>query len=164
MLHDQDPHADLFVATNGDDSWSGKLPEPNAERTDGPLASLAKARDSVRQLKQGQHRDIVTLIRGGTYAFADTLVFGLQYSAENGYSITYAAYIDIFHDAEEAVHSSFATDRRLLESAGYTVTTLREMPGFVAAVVGRFEDTVRMEWARDSAFRFFPLMEHEQRD
>ena len=71
--------------------------------------------------------------------------------------------IDIFHDAEEAVHSSFATDRRLLESAGYTVTTLREMPGFVAAVVGRFEDTVRMEWARDSAFRFFPLMEHEQR-
>ena len=71
--------------------------------------------------------------------------------------------IDIFHDAEEAVHSSFATDRRLLESAGYTVTTLRELPGFVAAVVGRFEDTVRMEWARDSAFRFFPLMEHEQR-
>ena len=67
--------------------------------------------------------------------------------------------IDIFHDAEEAVHSSFATDRRLLESAGYTVTTLRELPGFVAAVVGRFDDTVRMEWARDSAFRFFPLME-----
>ena len=51
--------------------------------------------------------------------------------------------IDIFHDAEEAVHSSFATDRRLLESAGYTVTTLRELPGFVAAVVGRLEDTVR---------------------
>ena len=92
MLRDQDAQADLFVATSGDDSWSGKLPEPNAERTDGPLASLAKARDVVRQLKQGQHRDIITLIRGGTYAFADTLVFGLQDSAENGYSITYAAY------------------------------------------------------------------------
>ena len=92
MLHDQATHADLFVATNGSDSWSGKLPEPNSERTDGPLASLAKARAVVRQLKQGQNRDIVTLIRGGTYAFAETAVFGLQDSAENGYSITYAAY------------------------------------------------------------------------
>ena len=60
------------------------------------------------------------------------------------------------------MHSSFATDRRLLEDAGYAVTTLRELPGFVAAMVGGFDDTVRMEWARDSAFRFFPLLEHEQ--
>ena len=70
--------------------------------------------------------------------------------------------IDIFHDAEEAVHFSFATDRRLLEGAGYTVSPLRELPGFVAAVVGKSGDAVRMEWARDSAFRFFPLMEHGQ--
>ena len=70
--------------------------------------------------------------------------------------------IDIFHDAEAAVHSSFATDRRLLERARYTVSTLRELPSFVAAVVDKSGSSVRMEWARDSAFRFFPLMEHEQ--
>ena len=70
--------------------------------------------------------------------------------------------IDIFHDAEEAVHSSFATDRRLLERAGYKVSALRELPGFVAAAVAKSGDGVRMEWVRDSAFRFFPLMEHEQ--
>ncbi len=30
---------------------SGKLTKPNANRTDGPLASLAGARDAVRKLK-----------------------------------------------------------------------------------------------------------------
>ena len=59
--------------------------------------------------------------------------------------------IDIFHDAEEAVHPSFATDRRLLEHAGFSVSTLRELPGFVAAVVAKSGDGVRMEWVRDSA-------------
>jgi hypothetical protein len=32
--------------------------------------------------------------------------------------------IDIFHDAEEAVHSSFATDRRLLDRAGFVEAQL----------------------------------------
>ena len=69
--------------------------------------------------------------------------------------------IDVFHDAEAAVHASFDADRRLLELHGYTVETVRELPGFIEAVVRASNDEVRMEWARDSAFRFFPLMEHE---
>ena len=69
--------------------------------------------------------------------------------------------IDVFHDAEAAVHASFDADRRLLELHGYTVETVRELPGFIEAVVRASNDEVRMEWARDSAFRFFPLMEHQ---
>ena len=38
---------------------------------------------------------------------------------------------------------------------------LRELPGFVQVVVSKAGDEVRMEWTRDSAFRFFPLVEHE---
>lgn len=45
--------------------------------------------------------------------------------------------IDVFHDAEEAVHVSFAADRGLLEGAGYTVSVRRELPGFVAALVAK---------------------------
>ncbi|MCY4378054.1 MAG: hypothetical protein OXC31_30200 [Spirochaetaceae bacterium] len=70
--------------------------------------------------------------------------------------------IDVFHDAEAAVHVSFAADRRLLELHGYTIETVRELPGFIEAVIRKSRDEVRMEWARDSAFRFFPLMEHEE--
>ena len=39
--------------------------------------------------------------------------------------------------------------------------TVRELPAFIEAVVRKAHDQVRMEWARDSAFRFFPLMEHQ---
>ena len=41
----------FFVATDGDDAWSGAVPEPNAGRTDGPFATLTRARDAVRELK-----------------------------------------------------------------------------------------------------------------
>lgn len=85
--------ADFYVAPNGSDDWSGGLPERNAARTDGPLATLARARDAVRQLREVQpDRDIVVLVRGGTYRLADTVVFSLGDSAPDGHTITYAAY------------------------------------------------------------------------
>jgi hypothetical protein len=37
---------------------------------------------------------------------------------------------------------------------------VRERTSFVEAKVCRGEETVLLEWARDSAFRFFPLIEH----
>ena len=41
----------LHVSPDGNDSWSGRVAKPSADRTDGPLASLAGARDAVRQAK-----------------------------------------------------------------------------------------------------------------
>jgi hypothetical protein len=68
--------------------------------------------------------------------------------------------IDLFHDTEEAVEASWAADRARLEEAGYQVRVLRERPGFIEAEVAAAGDAVRMEWAQDSAYRFFPLIEH----
>ena len=34
--------ADFFVSPQGDDRWSGVLPEPNPSRTDGPLATAER--------------------------------------------------------------------------------------------------------------------------
>ncbi len=42
----------LFVSPRGNDSWSGTLAEPNSDNADGPLATLAGARDKLRSLKQ----------------------------------------------------------------------------------------------------------------
>jgi hypothetical protein len=69
--------------------------------------------------------------------------------------------VDVFHDTTEAVARSWDRDRAMLEGAGYTVMPLRDRPGYVEAVVGRNGRDVIMEWARDSAFRFFPLVEDE---
>jgi len=85
MAVTQSPKADFYVATNGDDAWSGKLAAPNAAKTDGPFATLARARDAVRELKkEGAKKDIVVLVRGGTYYLKDTVVFGLEDSAAEG--------------------------------------------------------------------------------
>ena len=61
--------------------------------------------------------------------------------------------IDLFHDTEEALAATWDADRRLLESDGLGVDTLRERPGFVEARVTRGGETVLARWARDSAFR-----------
>lgn len=70
--------------------------------------------------------------------------------------------IDLFHDTEEAVAVTWAADRALLTARGYDVTVVRERRGFVEAQVRKLGETVRIEWARDSAFRFFPLVEHTE--
>ena len=67
---------------------------------------------------------------------------------------------DPFHDTDEALETSWQVDRRLLEERGYTVEVIRERPSFVEAEVGKDGQRVLMEWARDSAFRFFPLVGH----
>jgi hypothetical protein len=69
--------------------------------------------------------------------------------------------IDLFHDTTEAVAASWRADRELLESHGYQVRAQREHEAFVEAEAIRGGDRVVMQWARESAFRFFPLVEHE---
>jgi len=44
--------ADFYVATDGNDDWSGTLPVANTQSSDGPFATLARARDAVRELKR----------------------------------------------------------------------------------------------------------------
>ena len=46
----------FFVSTDGDDRWTGTIPAPNPAQTDGPFASLARARDAVRQWKSPASR------------------------------------------------------------------------------------------------------------
>lgn len=69
--------------------------------------------------------------------------------------------VDLFHDTEEALETSWAADRRLLENAGFEVQVLREPPFFVEAQVSRGDSSLLMQWARDSAYRFFPLVRHD---
>jgi hypothetical protein len=64
----------FFVAPDGNDQWSGRLKTPNAERTDGPFATPARAQEAVRKLREGQAAPRVPVtvqIRGGTYFLKD---------------------------------------------------------------------------------------------
>ncbi len=60
----------FYVAPDGNDAWSGTLLEPNAAKTDGPLATLEGARNAIRRLKQAgplPARGVVVELRGGVY-------------------------------------------------------------------------------------------------
>jgi len=62
--------ADFYVATNGNDSWSGKLTSPNRARTDGPFATLERAREEIRKMKQAgalPAGGVAVEVRGGVY-------------------------------------------------------------------------------------------------
>jgi len=69
--------------------------------------------------------------------------------------------IDLFHDTDAALLTSWVADRQLLQAAGYRVAVVREAAAFVEAVVSRNDESVLMQWTRDSAFRFFPLVEDD---
>lgn len=69
--------------------------------------------------------------------------------------------IDLFHDADEAVARSSAADIQVLREHGYSVAPLITQPSFVRAVVSRGSEAVKLEWVRDTAFRFFPVVEDQ---
>jgi hypothetical protein len=65
--------------------------------------------------------------------------------------------VDLFHDEEEAVNAAAQADVRTLHSAGYQVEVQRPQEGFIRAFISRGGEKTKIEWVRDSAFRFFPV-------
>ena len=86
--------ADLYVSPAGSDAWSGTLAEPNAEKTDGPLATIHRARDLARALKgqAGRSTPVVVALRGGTYYLAETFVLTPDDSGTAEVPVVYRAF------------------------------------------------------------------------
>ena len=84
----------LYVSPEGRDTWSGGLPKPNQAGTDGPFATVVRARDAVRTLKAAGplSTPVTVLLRGGRYYVTEPLQFGPQDSGTEACPITYAAY------------------------------------------------------------------------
>lgn len=75
----------IWVATNGNDSWSGLLASPNGSG-DGPKLTLQGARDYVRYLKASNQLDplgAIITVRPGRYRVWSTLTFN---QADSGQS------------------------------------------------------------------------------
>ena len=82
--------ADLYVSPRGDNAWSGTLPEPNAEGSDGPLATIEAAQQILRERKEAGalSGNATVLLRGGRYLVRKTITF----TPEDSWPTTYAAY------------------------------------------------------------------------
>lgn len=69
--------------------------------------------------------------------------------------------IDLFHDTVEALEATWQADRALLEGDGYELRVIHERHSYVEALICREGESVLVQWTCDSAYRFFPLVEHE---
>ncbi|MGY0835431.1 carbohydrate-binding domain-containing protein [Azospirillum argentinense] len=87
----------FYVAANGKDTWSGKLSAPNADGTDGPFASLERARDAMRD------SDVdTTYVREGVYRLTKTLELT---GADNGHSFrNYPGETPVLNGAEKVTN------------------------------------------------------------
>ncbi|MBN1909506.1 MAG: right-handed parallel beta-helix repeat-containing protein [Pirellulales bacterium] len=85
---------EFLVAPNGNDIWSGSIETPNAQGSDGPLATMAGARDTVRKWKQENELPeggIRVVVRGGTYTLDRPLGFSADDSGTKDRPIVYQA-------------------------------------------------------------------------
>lgn len=83
--------ADFYISPHGKDTWSGKMAAPAGN--DGPFATVARARDAVRELRksQKQPRPVRVILRGGTYYLDEPLALGPDDSGTEIGPVVYAA-------------------------------------------------------------------------
>lgn len=83
----------FYIAPSGSDAWSGTLAE--ADGNDGPLATLDRARQLVREcIAKGLTSPVTVKLRDGEYDLDSTVVFSPEDSGTDSCPITYQAYGD----------------------------------------------------------------------
>lgn len=73
----------------------------------------------------------------------------------------YSHDLDVFHDSDQRVSSAYADDHDLLIGHGYQVQPELSQLGYIRAVVRRDDEATKVEWARDSTWRFMPVLKSE---
>jgi hypothetical protein len=74
----------------------------------------------------------------------------------------YSHDLAFFHDLADSIAQSADHDAATLREAGYEVRWLLRAPTFHRAVVTAGGQQLKIEWAQDSAFRFFPVQKDER--
>jgi len=93
MLRAQTTGDVFYVSPAGHDEWSGLLPSPNQNNTDGPFATLKRARDAARALRNtGKDVPVTVFLRGGTYQLRSSLTFDQRDSGTRGKLTVWRSY------------------------------------------------------------------------
>jgi len=83
----------IYVSPDGSDNWSGHLAQPNAGKTDGPVVTLERARDLIRQHKSDGVLEEPTrvIVAAGTYSMAAPFTLTPQDSGTGPSAVVYEA-------------------------------------------------------------------------
>ena len=113
---------EFYVSPDGSDAGSGTI--------DDPFATIAAARDAVREAKDGFSGDITVYLREGRYYQASTLEFASEDSGSDDCTITYKSY-----EGETAIIDGAVA----LDSSSFT------KPAADDALVARIKDSAARE-------------------
>ncbi len=94
-LREKESKAVFYLSQDGNRGWSGRLPEPNQERTDGPLASFEQVRHAIRELKRTgtfPPGGVTVEMREGIYPIERTLELTEADSGNLSGPVVYRAY------------------------------------------------------------------------
>jgi hypothetical protein len=82
---------EIYVSPVGNDAWTGQSSQPNADRTDGPVATLTRARDIIRQWKMTGPLDepARVILADGVYSITEPLLLTPQDSGTESCPISY---------------------------------------------------------------------------
>ncbi|MCY3789535.1 MAG: hypothetical protein OXH63_12190 [Gemmatimonadetes bacterium] len=69
--------------------------------------------------------------------------------------------LDMFHDVEDCVARSAEFDVAVLDANGFAIEWILRQPAYLRAIAAKEGQSLRLEWAQDSAFRFFPVEQDE---
>lgn len=87
----------IYVSPHGSDDFTGLLARNNARKTDGPVATLERARTLIRMMRARDGKlahPVNVILRGGTYWLAQPFVLTPGDSGTAKCPITYMAYPD----------------------------------------------------------------------
>jgi len=82
----------FYVAPDGSDFWSGRLAAPDSTKTDGPFATLDRARAFVQSIVKAGLTSVNVQLRGGTYYLPATAMFTAADSGSPALDIVYQNY------------------------------------------------------------------------
>ena len=69
--------------------------------------------------------------------------------------------IDFFHLTEIAVRESASADIAVLKENNYSIEYVLDQPSFIRVIISKGAQALKLEWVRDTAFRFFPVIEDD---
>ena len=81
----------IHVSPAGNDAWTGLAPQPAADRSDGPVATLTRARDIIRQGKSAGPLDepVRVIVADGVYSITEPFLLTPQDSGTQSSPIIY---------------------------------------------------------------------------
>jgi len=85
----------LHISLSGNDSWSGTLPEPDRNGSDGPFATFVRARAAIREMRKTgllPEGGITVYIHEGAYTFSSSFTLTEEDSGTESAPVTWRAF------------------------------------------------------------------------